>query len=150
MELSNLTKLKSINRSKKRIGRGAGSGKGFHTSSKGNKGQNARSGGKKAIGFEGGQLPLIKRLPFLGGFRNVNKSRVYELTLSDIFYADAEKLDANEILADINRMNKKFDEIKILSSGEFESDKKIELIGFKYAKKAKDKLEKHKSVKIID
>ncbi len=57
--------IKSTTRSKKRVGRGPGSGKGRHTSGRGQKGQNART--KTAIWFEGGQLPLIRRTPFIKG-----------------------------------------------------------------------------------
>ena len=66
--MSALNKLISIiSRSQKRVGRGYGSGKGGHTATRGMKGQKSRSGGKVPLWFEGGQLPLIKRMPMLRG-----------------------------------------------------------------------------------
>ena len=72
--LHTLIKLKTP--SKKRLGRGVGSGKGGHYSTRGGKGHTARQGGDQALWFEGGQLPLIKRLPYLRGkghFQNVGR-----------------------------------------------------------------------------
>ncbi len=71
-----LQTLKKItDRAKKRVGRGGGSGKGFHTAGRGTKGHTARQGGTIPLWFEGGQLPLIKRLPYLRGkfrFKSLN------------------------------------------------------------------------------
>ena len=81
MKLNELKRLKSTTKNVKRVGRGIGSGKG-KTSGSGHKGQKARSG--VAInGFEGGQMPLYRRLPKFG-FNNVNKTRYVELNLEDL------------------------------------------------------------------
>ena len=84
--MSILHQLSSIvDRSHKRLGRGFGSGKGGHTSSRGSKGQRSRTGSKIPLWFEGGQLPLIKRLPMLRGKYRFKVVRpVVELTLSDL------------------------------------------------------------------
>lgn len=71
MNLSNLTPAVGSNKSKRRIGRGPGSGKGG-TSTRGHKGAKSRSGYKKKVGFEGGQMPLQRRLPKFG-FKNINR-----------------------------------------------------------------------------
>jgi large subunit ribosomal protein L15 len=70
MKLHDLQPAPGSKRPKKRVGRGTGSGKG-KTSGRGTKGQNARSGGGKGPFFEGGQLPLVRRLPFRRGFTNI-------------------------------------------------------------------------------
>jgi len=69
MKLHDLRPAEGATKKRKRVGRGTGSGKG-KTSTRGTKGQNARTGGGVRIGFEGGQLPLVKRLPKLRGFTN--------------------------------------------------------------------------------
>jgi len=70
MKLSNLPKLKT--RVRKRVGRGYSSGKGGHTVGRGQKGQKSRSGGKTKLAFEGGQLPFIKRVPHMRGFKRAS------------------------------------------------------------------------------
>ena len=71
MDLSNLTPAVGSNKSKRRIGRGPGSGMGG-TSTRGHKGAKSRSGYKKKVGFEGGQMPLQRRVPKFG-FKNINR-----------------------------------------------------------------------------
>lgn len=73
MDLFNLKKRHSHKSKKTRVGRGYGSSHGGHTSLRGNKGQKSRTGGKVPWYFEGGQLPLIKRLPHIGGFKSQTK-----------------------------------------------------------------------------
>jgi large subunit ribosomal protein L15 len=84
--MSKLTSLPAIvTKSKKRVGRGYGSGTGGHTATRGQKGQKSRTGSKVPLWFEGGQLPLIKRLPMLRGKGRLKPvSRVVEVTLSEI------------------------------------------------------------------
>jgi large subunit ribosomal protein L15 len=84
MKLSNISKIIGNKMPKKRIGRGGGSGKGFHTVGKGNKGQNARSGHGIPVGFEGGQVPLYKKLPKIRGFKRSYKTRPVILNLGDL------------------------------------------------------------------
>ena len=129
--LATLTKLGQ--RSGKRVGRGYGSGKGGHASGRGSKGQNSRSGGKRNIYFEGGQTPLIKRIPFKGGFRNPAKKNIFGINLSDIKdILESEKKITPDLF-------KKQERVKILGRGQV--NKKIEFKGFLYSKVAKSKIE---------
>src|SRR5574344_2336710 len=82
MELHNLKPAEGSTHNSKRVGRGYGSGKG-RTSTRGNKGAKARSGYKKKIGFEGGQMPLQRRVPKFG-FKNINRVEYKAINLSTI------------------------------------------------------------------
>lgn len=139
MELHTLKKIKQGN-GKKRLGRGIGSGKGGHTVGKGQKGQKSRSGKKPNLGFEGGQTPLYKRLPKIGGFSNVSSKETYTVKL-DVFntFKDGEEVTPTKLVE--KKIIKKVPPggVKILSDGELE--KKIELKDFKFSKKAKEKIE---------
>ena len=122
MELNNLTKN---NKKKIRVGRGIGSGKG-KTSSRGHKGQKSRSG--VAIkSFEGGQMPLYRRLP-KRGFKSINKKNTAILNLSKIQnILDKSKNEITDnidlkILKEKNLINKKFLKLKILGSGEIKKN----------------------------
>ena len=140
MELNSLIKN---NKKKIRVGRGIGSGKG-KTSSRGHKGQKSRSG--VAIkNFEGGQMPLYRRLP-KRGFKSLNKNNVAILNLSKIqnildkFKNDIKNsLDLN-ILKEKKLINKKFIKLKILGSGEIK--KNIEISAHFVSKQALSKIEK--------
>ena len=140
MELNNLVK---INKKKIRVGRGIGSGRG-KTSSRGHKGQKSRSG--VAIkSFEGGQMPLYRRLP-KRGFKSFKKQEIAILNLSSIenFINKKEKnlkspLDLKQLQSK-NIINKKFKKLKILGSGEIKS--KIEINADFSSKQAKDKIQK--------
>ena len=140
MQLNNLTKN---NRKKIRVGRGIGSGKG-KTSSRGHKGQKSRSG--VAIkSFEGGQMPLYRRLP-KRGFKSLNKNKTAILNLSKIQnMIDKSKNDIKntldlKILKEKNLINKKFLKLKILGSGEIK--KNIEISAHFASKQALSKIEK--------
>jgi len=92
MELHNLKPAIGSNKSRKRIGRGPGSGKGG-TSTRGHKGAKSRSGYSRKIGFEGGQMPLQRRLPKYG-FKNINRIEYKAINLSDLqTLADAKNLE---------------------------------------------------------
>ena len=92
MELYNLTPAAGSTHSEKRIGHGAGSGKGG-TSTRGHKGAKSRSGYSKKIGFEGGQMPIQRRLPKFG-FKNINHVEYKAINLSSLqALADAQKLE---------------------------------------------------------
>ncbi len=140
MELNSLVK---INKKKIRVGRGIGSGRG-KTSSRGHKGQKSRSG--VAIkSFEGGQMPLYRRLP-KRGFKNFSKESIAILNLSKIqSFIDAKKNDVNEII-DLNTLkrkkliNKKYLKLKILGSGEIK--KNIQISAHYASKQALQKIEK--------
>ena len=142
MQLNNLVKN---NKKKIRVGRGIGSGKG-KTSARGHKGQKSRSG--VAIkSFEGGQMPLYRRLP-KRGFKslNYNKKKIAILNLSKIQNiidkpknAIRNTLDL-KILVEKNLINKKFNKLKILGTGEIK--KNIEISAHFASKKALSKIEK--------
>ena len=139
----NLNELVKTNKKKIRVGRGIGSGKG-KTSGRGHKGQKSRRG--VAIkSFEGGQMPLYRRLP-KRGFKSLNKKEVAILNLSSIenFINKKEKnlkspLDLKQ-LQEKNIINKKFKKLKILGSGEIKS--KIEINADFSSKQASDKIQK--------
>ena len=140
MQLNSLIKL---NKKKIRVGRGIGSGKG-KTSSRGHKGQKSRSG--VAIkSFEGGQMPLYRRLP-KRGFKSLRKNDVAILNLSKIQnIVDKSKNDIKnaldlKILKEKNLINKKFLKLKILGSGEIK--KSIEISAHFASKQALSKIEK--------
>ena len=140
MELNNLVKL---NKKKTRVGRGIGSGKG-KTSSRGHKGQKSRSG--VAIkSFEGGQMPLYRRLP-KRGFKSLSKKNIAILNLSkiqNIIESDKNKLSANvdlKSLKDNKLINKKYLKLKILGTGELKS--KLDITANFVSKQAQQKIEK--------
>ena len=140
MQLNNLIKN---NKKKIRVGRGIGSGRG-KTSSRGHKGQKSRSG--VAIkSFEGGQMPLYRRLP-KRGFKTLNKKKVAILNLSKIQnIIDKPKNDIKnnldlKTLKNKNLINKKFLKLKILGTGEIK--KNIEISAHFVSKQALTKIEK--------
>ena len=140
-----LNQLKSDNKkSKKRIGRGIGSGTG-KTSGKGHKGQKARSG--VAIkGFEGGQMPIHRRLP-KRGFKNLFRTEYVPINLGIIQKLINEKIISTtkpldvETLLKVGLLKKNNNNIKILAKGEFKS--KLKFIGFNFSKNAKIVVEKN-------
>jgi large subunit ribosomal protein L15 len=140
MKLNNLIKT---NRKKIRPGRGIGSGKG-KTSGRGHKGQKARSG--VAIkSFEGGQMPLYRRLP-KRGFKSIYKNNTAIINLSSLQkHYDNKKLDSKitidlKVLKEKKIINKKFEKLKILGSGDIKN--KISISANFISKEAKSKIEK--------
>ena len=118
MNLSNLTNTPGARERRKRVGRGCGSGMG-KTSTRGHKGQNARKGHKQKLGFEGGQMPLVRRLP-KRGFNNARfNAKALGVNLSDLekkFEAGAEI--TIETLAKAGFSDNKRPKVKILGTGE--------------------------------
>ena len=118
MDLSNLTNVPGARHRRKRVGRGCGSGMG-KTSTRGHKGQNARKGHKQKLGFEGGQMPLVRRLP-KRGFNNarfrVEALAVNVSTLEKLFNAGDEI--TIESLAAKGLSDNKRPRVKILATGE--------------------------------
>ncbi|MFC1700084.1 50S ribosomal protein L15 [Patescibacteria group bacterium] len=139
MNLSNLPK--TTQRKKKRLGRGYSSGKGGHTVGRGTKGQKARGSRKIPLGFEGGQIPLYKRLPQIGGFRSLRIGRTVNINLRDlnVFRAGSKVTPQSLVEKKIIRRVPKGG-VKILSEGKLE--KNLTLSGFTYSKTAKEKIEK--------
>ena len=139
----NLNSLSKINKKKTRVGRGIGSGKG-KTSSRGHKGQKSRSG--VAIkSFEGGQMPLYRRLP-KRGFKNFTKKNTVILNLSKIqsmITKSKNNLRDNldlKILKERKLVNKKFEKLKILGTGELKNA--ITITAHFASKQALEKIEK--------
>ena len=139
MELHNLVKT---NKKKIRVGRGIGSGKG-KTSSRGHKGQKSRSG--VAIkSFEGGQMPLYRRLP-KRGFKNFSKTKTAILNLSRIQnFCDKNKIQNTnidlKILKEKKLINKKFTKLKILGNGDLKAN--LQITAHFASKQAYDKIKK--------
>ena len=138
-----LNSLVRINKKKIRVGRGIGSGKG-KTSSRGHKGQKSRSG-VSIKSFEGGQMPLYRRLP-KRGFKSLNKKTTAILNLSkiqNIIDKPKNEIKKNldlKILKEKNLINSKFNKLKILGSGEIKSN--IEISANYASKQALNKIEK--------
>ena len=146
MALHKLKKSKGI-KPKKRVGRGNGSGKGTY-SGRGMKGQKSRSGGTRRPGFEGGQTPLYKQLPTLGGFRNPTAKSIEAISLSElnVFNDNDEVTPQSLVEKKIIKHLPKYG-VKILNNGGIE--KKVTLKGFLFSASAKKALEKA-GCKIID
>lgn len=137
LSLSNLQPaFGSIKNKKKRLGRGKSSGKGG-TSTRGHKGAKSRSGNTNKFGFEGGQMPIQRRIPKFG-FKNFNRKKYVEINL-DVLQNIIEK--KKDKLSEINmdlfisiRLAKKNDFIKILGRGELK--KKLKIYAHKFSHKA--------------
>jgi large subunit ribosomal protein L15 len=139
MNLSNLKPAKGSTKTRKRIGRGQGSGRGG-TSTRGHKGAKSRSGYKHKFGFEGGQMPLQKRIPKYG-FKNINRKEYHGVNLDTI-----QKLVDNKNITEItpevlveNGLASKKDLVKILGRGELKS--KINIKAHAFSAKAKSLIE---------
>ena len=118
MNLSNLKPAEGSIKHSKRVGRGAGSGKGG-TSTRGNKGAKARSGYHQKVGFEGGQMPLYRRVPKFG-FKNINRIEYVGINL-DTLNALAEAKNITDFNVDVLKQNGLVsgkDRVKILGRGE--------------------------------
>lgn len=138
MRLNNLSPAEGSKTSKKRLGRGIGSGLG-KTSGKGHKGQKARSGGFHKVGFEGGQMPLQRRLP-KRGFRSRSKYDTAELRLEQLnALADHEVIDIN-LLKRLNIIDINAKRVKVFVKGSIERAVKLE--GIDCSKEAAAAIEK--------
>ncbi len=136
MELHDLKPAVGSNKKKSRIGRGPGSGKGG-TSTRGHKGAKSRSGYKQKVGFEGGQMPLQRRVP-KGGFKNINRVEYKAINVAVLeALAEQNSLEkitvANLIQAGLVRKNQL---VKILGQGQL--NHKIEVEAHAFSKKAEE------------
>ena len=138
MNLNELKYNKGARSTTKRLGRGQGSGQG-KTAGKGHKGQNARSGGGVAIGFEGGQTPLYKRIP-KRGFTNINRLEYAVINLSDLNKFEDGTTVTPELLKETGIVKKQLDGIKVLGNGTLE--KKVNVTCNKISKSAQAAIEK--------
>lgn len=136
MNLSNLKPAEGSTKQRKRVGRGQGSGRGG-TSTRGHKGAKSRSGYSRKIGFEGGQMPLQRRVPKFG-FTNVNRKEFKGINLDSLqFLVDNKKV--KEITIDVildNGLASKNDKIKILGRGELKAKLDVTVHAFSATAKA--------------
>lgn len=136
MKLENLSPAYGSKQSRKRIGRG---GKYSKTAGKGEKGQNARSGGGVRVGFEGGQLPLFRRLG-KRGFNNTRFATVYAtVNVSDLNRFEDGTVVTPELLIETGLLKKQLDGVKVLGNGEL--TKKLTVKATSFSKSAKTKIE---------
>ena len=136
MELHNLQPAVGSNKKKRRIGRGPGSGKGG-TSTRGHKGAKSRSGYKQKVGFEGGQMPLQRRLPKFG-FKNINRVDYKAINIS-VLEALAQKNNLDKItVADLVQAGlvRKRQLVKILGVGTL--TRKLDVVANAFSKKAEE------------
>lgn len=139
MNLSNLRPAKGSVKNRKRIGRGQGSGRGG-TSTKGHKGAQSRSGYSEKIGFEGGQMPLQRRLPKFG-FKSLNRVEYNGVNL-DVIQGLVDKHNISDITMEVfvsHGLASKRDRIKILGRGELKS--KVNITAHAFSETAKAAIE---------
>ena len=137
MELQDLVSVKGSKKAPKRIGRGHGSGWG-KTAGKGHKGQKARSGGGVRPGFEGGQMPLQRRIP-KRGFNNIFAKTVVAVNVGELEkFGEGSVVNANELI-NMGLIKRRFDKVKILGNGEL--TKSLTVKAQMFSKSAVQKIE---------
>lgn len=138
MELHNLKPAPGAKRAKKRVGRGPGSGNG-KTAGRGHKGQKSRSGYSRRYGFEGGQMPLVRRIP-KRGFTNIFRQEFQVVNLRDLerVFADGDAVDA-ETMAANGLVRSATQPVKVLATGEL--TKKLTVKAHKFSGAARSKIE---------
>lgn len=139
MDLSNLKPADGSTKNRKRIGRGQGSGRGG-TSTRGHKGAKSRSGYKRRFGFEGGQMPLYRRVPKFG-FKNINRVEFAAINLDSINFL-AEEKNITDINLDVLRENGLIaskDKVKVLGRGELNI--KVNVTANAFSTSSKDAIE---------
>ena len=137
MELNNLKPKKGARHAKKRVGRGPGSGHG-KTAGRGEKGQKSRSGYSRMLGFEGGQMPLHRRLP-KRGFHNIFKKTHAVVNVSDLERFDNGATIDENALRGAGLVKGAADGIKILGDGEL--TKKLNVLATKFSASARKQIE---------
>jgi large subunit ribosomal protein L15 len=135
MDLSSLKNTPGARKPRKRVGRGIGSGMG-KTSTRGHKGQNARKGHKGKLGFEGGQMPLIRRLP-KRGFKNPTRVEYGPVNVRDLEIFEAGTIVTLDVLREAGMFSSKFDGVKILGTGELTKKLTLKVNGVSASAKAK-------------
>lgn len=138
MNLNELQPAAGAKFAPKRVGRGIGSGTG-KTSGRGHKGQNSRSGGGVRPGFEGGQMPLYRRLP-KRGFKNIFAKQYVAINVEELNKFEDGTVVTADILKENGVISKKLDGVKILGRGEL--TKKLDVKVAKMSASAKEKIEK--------
>ena len=140
MKLHDLKPAPGSKKRRKRVGRGMASGKG-KTSGRGMKGQGARSGGGKGPYFEGGQLPLVRRLPFRRGFTNISRIEYTPVNLDRLqekFGEEAQEVTP-ETLVEAGIIKRSDEAVAILGRGELTSP--LQVKAHRFSKSAKEKIE---------
>ncbi len=139
MKLNDLRPPAGAKRPAKRVGRGTGSGHG-KSAGRGTKGQNSRSGGAKAPFFEGGQLPLVRRLPFKRGFANIFKVPFTVVNVGDlVVHFTAGTIVTPELLATAGLIKSPMAPVKVLGQGEV--DRALEVHADAFSAPAQAKIE---------
>jgi large subunit ribosomal protein L15 len=136
MYMNTLKPAAGSKKSRKRVGRGIGSGLG-KTSGRGHKGQKSRSGGFHKVGFEGGQMPLQRRVPKVGFSSRVGMV-TDEIRLHELNNIDADVIDL-QALKQANLVNKNIQHVKVMASGKLE--KAVTLKGIRVTKGAREAIE---------
>ena len=144
MKLDSLTPVRGSKKNRKRVGRGHGSGLG-KSAGRGDKGAGQRSGYKRRTWFEGGQMPLARRLP-MRGFTNIFRKEFQIVNLDAIEVLDLEKIDS-QILAEKGLVKSAFEPIKILGNGKL--NKKINITAAAFSESAKKQIEQAGGTAII-
>ena len=140
MELHELQPAPGSKKNRKRVGRGTASGHG-KTSGRGTKGQGARSGGGKGPYFEGGQLPLVRRLPFRRGFTNIHRVEYKPVNLARLQekFGDSSQEITPESLVEAGIIKRTDEVVAILGDGELTAALTIK--AHRFSKSAKEKIE---------
>ena len=138
MELSRLKPRPGARHARKRVGRGPGSGHG-KTAGRGEKGQKSRTGFSRSLGFEGGQMPLHRRVP-KRGFTNIFKEEFIVVNLSDLDRFESGSTINEDALRQAGVIKGRRRKIKILGNGEV--SKKLTVQADKFSKSAREKIEK--------
>ena len=138
MKLHDLAPPKGAHRKRRRIGRGLGSGRGT-TAGKGTKGQKARAGGGVPPYFEGGQLPLVKKLPYRRGFRSLNRVEYKAVNLQDLAqFAAGSTVDVAALVA-VGSLKNDREKVKVLGTGEL--DRALTVSAHRFSASARQKIE---------
>ena len=139
MKLHTLYQPEGAVKARKRVGRGVATGNG-KTAGKGHKGQNARSGGGVRPGFEGGQLPLFRRLPKRGFSNAPFKIEYATINVSDLEKFEDGAVITPELLKEMGILKQQLDGVKVLGNGEL--TKKVTVKANRFSKTAVEKIEK--------
>jgi len=138
MKLHDLAPPPGAHRKRRRIGRGLGSGRGT-TAGKGTKGQKARSGGGVSPKFEGGQLPLVKKLPYRRGFRSLNRVEYQAVNLVDLqAFAAGATVDVAALIG-VGLLKNEREKVKILGTGDL--DRALTVTAHRFSASAREKIE---------
>ena len=136
MDLSNLRPAAGSKHSDAfRVGRGHGSGNG-KTAGRGQKGQKSRSGGNTRVGFEGGQMPLYRRLP-KRGFTCINSKKIISINVSELERFDADTVVTVDLLREAGMVKNSFDGVKILGNGDLSKKLTVQVNAFSKSATAK-------------